>query len=229
MKIFFKGLCILFFLSLQCHAATQYCGKPFTIIQKPILFNSERIQLTQQYRKQHYGIENPSIIIHPEMIVLHWTAVNNFKESYQAFYPTKLVGRSDIASASELNVSAHYLVDRDGTIYQLMPDNWMGRHVIGLNNIAIGIENVGGAGGKEDLTTQQVLANAYLVCMLKQKYPTIKYLIGHYEYLQFRHSPLWLEKDPNYFTLKTDPGGKFMSQVRMRVKNLRLFSAYNAN
>ena len=213
-----KGLCFLLFFLLQANAEIN-CDKQFIIIQKPIIFDSERTFLTQQYRKQHYGIEKQSISIIPEMIVLHWTEINNFEESFKTFYPTILRGRKDIAAASKLNVSAHYLVDRDGSIYQLMPDNWMGRHVIGLNTIAIGIENVGGANNIENLTEQQVAADSYLVCILKQKYPSIKYLIGHYEYLQFRHTPLWLEKDPNYFTSKTDPGKKFMVQVRAHVKD----------
>ena len=29
--------------------------------------------------------------------------------------------------------SAQFLVDRDGTIYSLMPETFMARHVIGLN------------------------------------------------------------------------------------------------
>jgi len=33
-----------------------------------------------------------------------------------------------------------------------MPDNWMGRHVIGLNYNSIGVENVGGVDDKQDLT-----------------------------------------------------------------------------
>ena len=88
--------------------------------------------------------------------------------------------------------------------HQLMPDNWMARHTIGLNHNAIGIENIGGIDGKDDLTEAQVKANAFLVCHLKKKYPAIKHLIGHNEYLRFKNTKLWLEKDPNYQTDKTD-------------------------
>ena len=116
-----------------------------------------------------------------------------------------------------LNVSAHFLVDRDGTIYQLMPTNRMARHTIGLNNIAIGIENVGGVDDKEDLTQAQIDANVHLVQYLKTQYPNITYLIGHYEYGEFRDTNLWQEKDKNYFTHKTDPGEKFMYQVRKKL------------
>ena len=131
-----------------------------------------------------------------------------------------LRGRKDIAKASALNVSAHYLVDRDGTVYRLMPDNHMARHVIGLNYNAIGIENV--AKNANDLTAAQVQANIALVKYLKRKYPTIKYLIGHHEYRRMEKTPLWLEKDKGYRTKKYDPGVKFMDEVRSGVKWLGL-------
>ncbi|MDA4805622.1 N-acetylmuramoyl-L-alanine amidase, partial [Enterobacter hormaechei] len=58
-------------------------------------------------------------------------------------------------------VSAHYLVDRDGTVYQLLPDTFFARHIIGLNYMAIGVENVGGPDAP--LTEAQGKANAALV------------------------------------------------------------------
>ena len=38
---------------------------------------------------------------------------------------------------------AHFIVGRDGTIYQLVRLNVMCRHTVGLNYVAIGIERVG--------------------------------------------------------------------------------------
>lgn len=207
-------------------ALAASCGKPWPIKSKPILFNKERIELTKLYLQQHYGIQTDSIEIVPKIIVLHWTG-GNFKDSYAFFFPPLLSGRPELIAAGSLNVSAQYLVDRDGTIYRLMPDHWMARHVIGLNANAIGIENAGGVNDAQDLTSAQVGANAYLICKLKNKYPSIQYLIGHYEYEAFRHTPLWLEKDPNYITQKVDPGPLFLAQVRQKVKNLGLLSRYS--
>jgi beta-N-acetylhexosaminidase len=134
-----------------------------------------------------------------------------------------LADRADIAAAGALNVSAHFLVDRDGTIYRLMGENIMARHVIGLNYTSIGIENVGGKGDKaDDLTPAQRQANIDLVFYLKGKYPSIEYLIGHHEYLQMESTPLWLERDKGYRTKKSDPGEKFMSAVRHAVAPLHL-------
>ena len=195
-----------------------------SIINMPIDFTDNRVQMTKDYIKQHYGLEPQNIIIEPKIIVLHWTAVMNFDDSFRRLKQEKLYSdRSDIASAGALNVSSHFLVARDGTIYQLMPDNWMARHVIGLNYSSIGVENIGGEGDKkEDLTEAQLQANIKLVQYLKAKYPEIEYLIGHLEYTQMESTPLWLEKDADYRTKKVDPGEKFMVQVRESVKDLEL-------
>ncbi len=195
-----------------------------SIIQKPIIFKDERIAMTKEYVKGHYGFEIQNIKIKPKSIVLHWTAVMDFDKCFTRLEGEKLfTDRKDIANASLLNVSAHFLVKRDGTIYQLMPDNWMARHVIGLNYSAIGVENIGGeANTKEDLTPAQVISNIKLVKYLKQKYPTIEYLLGHHEYRDMEKTPLWLEKDAGYRTIKADPGDKFMKAVREEVQELGL-------
>ncbi len=196
------------------------------IIQKPIQFGQQRIKLTRQYRKQHYGIDSSSIRIQPKMIVLHATETKNWIPAYNTFYPASFPvhDRPYLKRYGALNVSVPYLVARNGTIYQLMPDDWMARHVIGLNYIAIGIENAGMQSGKYQLTQAQVNSDVYLIRMLKKKYPGIQYLIGHYEYGRFRHTSLWKEKVKGYFTYKQDPGKKFMRAVRAKVKDLHLKS-----
>jgi len=211
--------------SLSC-LTVLFANSPQTlkIVDKPIDFGQERIALTKAYIKQHYGTRVNNIRITPKIIVLHWTAEMSFDKSFKRLQPQRLLSdRKDIAKASALNVSAQFLVARDGTIYRLMPENWMARHVIGLNYSSIGVENVGGKGNKAgDLTPAQVRSNIALVRYLKAKYPTIKYLIGHLEYRRMESTPLWLEKDKGYRTVKADPGKKFMSEVRSQVKDLHL-------
>jgi len=194
------------------------------IIDKPIDFEQERIDMTKEYIKTHYGLIVDNIEIVPQIIVLHWTADMSFDKSFNRLKPQRLFSdRKDIAKASALNVSAHFMVDRDGKIYRLMPENWMARHVIGLNYSSIGIENVGGKGNKsEDLTDAQLQSNIKLIRYLKEKYPTITKLIGHYEYRELEGSELWLERDANYRTKKNDPGKKFMRDVRAEVRDLNL-------
>ena len=196
------------------------------ITDKPIIFKQERIDMSKSYIKKHYGFDVENIEIIPKIIVLHWTAVMDFEASFKRFKAQRLLfDRKDMAKASALNVSAHFLVARDGTIYRLMPENWMARHVIGLNYSSIGVENVGGRGNKkDDLTPQQLESNVKLVRYLKEKYPTITHLIGHHEYRDMENTELWLELDKGYRTEKSDPGDRFMRAVRNRVEDLNLSS-----
>lgn len=205
---------ILFLTSTLVHAFS--CYDPQKIHQKPIRFDQERIKLTQEYQLSHYGIDSPSIVIEPKIIVLHWTCIPSFDVTFRIFDPSALPQSSPRRAEipGDLNVSSHFVVDRDGSIYQLMPETWMARHVIGLNHNAIGIENIGGVDGKDDLTQEQVQANAFLVCYLMKKYPQIHDVIGHNNYLKYKKTALWLEKDPNYQTDKTDPGLTFVDRVK---------------
>ncbi|GAB2544458.1 peptidoglycan recognition protein family protein [Spirosoma aerophilum] len=190
---------------------------PLKLIHKPIVFDEERRQLSLEYLSKRHGIQQTEPSIKPKMIVLHWTAIPTLEETFDAFNPSVLPGRSDLQAASKLNTAVPFLVDRDGTIYRLLPDTTFARHCIGLNYCAIGIENV----GNNDLTDAQLEANVQLVRYLKQNYD-IEYLIGHYEYQDFRGTPLWKETDPTYLTEKTDPGKIFMRNIRQRVKDLKL-------
>ncbi|WP_282076170.1 N-acetylmuramoyl-L-alanine amidase [Maribacter aquivivus] len=195
------------------------CSSTKSIVDHPITFNEERKILTLEYLQNRYGLEQDSPKIVPKMIVLHWTVIPTFEKSFEAFDPVTLPNwRPDIKNVSGLNVSSQFMVDRDGTIYQLLPETTMARHVIGLNHCAIGVENVGGT-EELPLTKAQLKSNIWLVKYLKDKYD-IDYLIGHYEYTLFENHPLWLEIDEGYRTVKTDPGPEFMANVRKAVKNL---------
>lgn len=196
------------------------------IIERPIIYDSTRKALSLQYLKERHALTLTEPAISPKMIVSHWTAIPTLEGSFNAFNPVLLPNvRQELKGASPLNVSIHFLVDRDGTIYRLMPENLMARHVIGLNWCALGIENVGD-GNKFPLTEAQLKANIWLVKYLKKKYNSIEYLIGHYEYTSFQNTPLWKETDANYRTEKSDPGNEFMEKLRNGVKKLNLKGSY---
>ncbi len=190
------------------------------IVQKPISFSEHRKQLTLDYIYEHYALSPKEITITPRIIVIHFTAIPTLQGSFNAFNSEELPSsRSDISgSNASANVSVPYLIDKDGSIYQLMPDNWMGRHVIGLNYSSIGIENVGKLG---TLTAKQLEANIALIAYLQKKYETLDYLIGHSDYRCFEESPLWLERDKNYRTEKNDPGELFMNKLYSEIPTLK--------
>lgn len=192
------------------------------IEQTPINFSDKRVELTKEYIKEHYGLHVKDIKITPKIIVVHHTAIDDYKDSLSRFTSESLPNdRPDIKSGGAVNVSAHFMVERDGTIHQLMPLDFMARHVIGLNYNAIGIENVGGENSSDNLSKEQLKANIELANYLKEKFPSIEYMIGHYEYRCFESTPLWLEKDKGYRTQKDDPSVRFMNELRKNVKDLK--------
>ena len=205
----------LAFFQISC-ATSQ---ATFRIFDKPVTWNAEREELSLKYLKDRHGLEKETANIEPQMVVVHWTAINSVEVTFDVFNPSTLGGRADLTGASNLNVSSQFLIDRDGTVFRLLPDTTFARHVIGLNYLAIGIENIGGA--DDPLTKAQLKANEELIRYLKRKYP-IDYVIGHHEYQNFQTTPLWKENDPDYRTVKTDPGDKFMEKLRKNLSDLGL-------
>lgn len=209
--------------SLLLLVVSTGCEQKLEILDRPISFSENRHKATLEYISVHYGKQPEDISIVPEVIVLHWTAIDDFEDSFQAFDPETLGGsRPDLGSAEQVNVSIQFLVDRNGTAYRLMPETWMARHVIGLNYSAIGVENVGGGDSRDNMTDEQIATNIQLVRYLAEKYSTIRYLIGHSDYQEFEGHPLWLELDEGYRTEKVDPGDRFMTAVREAVADLGL-------
>jgi N-acetylmuramoyl-L-alanine amidase len=212
---------LLLFLAL-----VQGPADPGFRVQQALLPSGDlRNKLTLEYVRQHYDPAATEATVLPTMIVVHWTASATLKALLATFRPEELPrGRPELLAGGRLNVSSHYVIDRDGTIYQLLPDQWMARHTIGLNRVALGIENVGGP--QWPLTAAQIASCTWLVKDLVRKHPTIRYLIGHYEYLRFKGTPLWQERDPRYLTRKQDPGLEFMARLRQNLRGLGLSDSY---
>ena len=191
------------------------------IVDAPMKWTAERERLTLAYRRQHSDAAATDVTIAPTVIVLHYTGGNSAKGTRSYFdNPTIEASRKELARAGRVNVSSHYVIDRDGTIYRLQPETRFARHCIGLNHIAIGIENVGNA-TEHPLTDAQVTANAALVRDLAARFP-LTHLVGHHEVMGMKRSPLYQELDPHYGNDKPDPGAAFMAKVRALVGDLAL-------
>ena len=176
------------------------------IIDKPLPWSENRERLTREYAEMHYGFSQTEI--NPQAVVVHWTAGSTWESAYNIFYDDTL------EEDGWVNVSSQFIVDRDGTIYRLMPENKLARHAIGYNWCAIGIENVGGVNGVEDLTEAQLQSNIWLIKYLREKFPEIKFVFGHYQQVEARASGLYIEKVPDYFAGKPDPGKIFMQALK---------------
>lgn len=177
-----------------------------------ILWTDHRDELIDEYTLKHYGKICREIV--PQAVVVHWTAVGTLESTWKFFYPEEMDD-----DEGKLNVASQFIVDRDGTIWRLMPETNFARHIIGYNHCAIGIENVGGYEGREDLTAAQLAANVRLIKYLHEKYPTIKYVFGHYQQDAARASGLYIELIKDYYAIKTDPGKIFMSGLREQLES----------
>jgi len=210
-KIFMVVIAQILFLASMVNAAPN-------IIDKPVLWNDYRAKLTEEYSLTHYGFV--ATTIEPKAVVVHWTAGDTWESAYYTFY-------DETRGDGTVNVSSQFIVDRDGTIYRTMPENYLARHAIGYNWCAIGIENVGGVGNVEDLTQAQLQANIELIRYLREKYPAIEYVFGHYQQVAARASGLYIENVPNYYSIKPDPGPIFMQALRDALEGdgLKFFDA----
>jgi beta-N-acetylhexosaminidase len=150
-----------------------------TIVQKPIPFGAKRKQEMAAYAKRHYGI-NSSRLSDPKVIVEHYTVTSTFQETWNTFAPD-----TPDAELHELpGTCAHYVIDKDGTIYQLVPRSIMCRHTVGLNYTAIGIEHVGSSDSQILGNVKQMAASLRLTRWLRCRYGIgVNNVIGHAESL----------------------------------------------
>jgi beta-N-acetylhexosaminidase len=152
---------------------------------KLIPFPQKRLRQTARYSERHYGqrtwkLSHPRVIVEhytdgPTMTSAWWTMANN----------TKNLGESP-------GVCAHFIVDKDGTIYRVVPTTIRCRHTIGLNQTAIGIEHVGYSSASVFGHDAQRRASFRLTLWLMAKHDiAVRNVIGHGESL---YSPLRYER-----------------------------------
>jgi N-acetyl-anhydromuramyl-L-alanine amidase AmpD len=197
----------------------------FQILQKPIVFDEVRKSYSLQYLRDQYGLVQQEPLIEPQLIVVHWTSLADLESAFKVYdQPLRPRFRNDDeALPDQLSSSAHYLIDRDGTVYNLMSDSLMALHVVGLNYCSIGIKNVGNM--EQPLTPAQLTANTELVKHLCQKYPSIEYLIANAEYPTFQGHPLWKNFQDLPVEQRNDPGEDFMNKLRDNLSKLPLKGA----
>ncbi len=191
-------------------------GRTTPLIDASFFINSLlRKELTREYCREHYSV-NSWKLEKPQMIVIHYTGNNSLAETVRFLSPDTISsGNTYTKNYGSVNLGVHFFVDKDGSIYQFLPENMIARHTIGYNHISFGIENI--ARGESLLTDAQVQSNAALVAWLKRRHPSIRFLIGHHEYM-LPNTPylyLYTAENDDYFPMhKPDPGPVFMSRLR---------------
>jgi N-acetylmuramoyl-L-alanine amidase len=147
------------------------------IVTKLIPFGAKRRAEMAAYAKRHYGIDRWRLE-HPHVIVEHYTASDSFLSTYSAFArdtPDPELGELP-------GTCAHFVIDRDGTIYRLVPTSIMCRHTVGLNWTAIGIEHVGQSDADVIGNPRQLAASLRLTRALQGRYGIrTRDVIGHNE------------------------------------------------
>jgi beta-N-acetylhexosaminidase len=148
------------------------------IVWKPIPFGPRRRAETAQYAARHYGLH--TWVLHPKVIVEHYTANESFSATWNAF----AADTPDPELGQLPGTCAHFVVDRDGTIYQLVPLTVMCRHTVGLNYAAIGVEHVGTSDAEILDDAAQLRSSLSLTRWLMQKFHIARRnVIGHSESL----------------------------------------------
>lgn len=180
-------------------AAANHVPKP-RIVWDPIPFGSKRKAETAAYVRRHYGsfMKPTWRLVHPRVIVIHYTDGPSFSSAWNTF--------ADDVPDSELHelpqTCAHFVVDTNGTIYQLVSVGTICRHTVGLNWTALGIEHVGYSDGQILGNGRQMSSSLRLVRWLRCRFHIpIKNVIGHNESLS---SPYHHEDVPSLRTQTHD-------------------------
>ncbi len=161
------------------------------IRQWPIPYGAARRREMAAYSLRHYG-EDSYALREPKVIVEHYTETATAQEAYNTFAPD--VPDSEFHELP--NTCAHFVVERDGTIDQLVPLTLRCRHTVGLNWTAIGIENVGFSDREVLEDRAQMNASLRLTRWLRCTYGiTLNDVIGHNESLS---SPYHRERVPSF-------------------------------
>jgi N-acetylmuramoyl-L-alanine amidase len=160
-----------------------------------------------EYFQKTYGVD--SLYFTPSMLVMHYTVVPTAEQTYSVL--------------QRRQVSVHFMVDRDGSVYQLLPLERRCTGAYGVNHKAISVEMV--ATTENDLLSRpyQVFRSFCLARYLMAMYriPASK-VVGHYEVGEgVTRVPDYLDlADPYYPTRyppsekRTDPGPRYMRWLR---------------
>ena len=180
------------------------------IVQKPIPFPPKRERETRSYAIRHYGLHTFQLR-NPKVIVEHFTETSSFGPVWSTFAHDV----PDVELHELPQVCAHFVIDRDGTIYELVPPNLICRHTVGLNWTAIGIEHVGTSDAQVMGDRRQLRASLSLTRWLQQRYGILtRNVIGHAESLS---SPYHRER---VASLRTQTHGDMAHPTMVRYRRL---------
>ena len=177
------------------------------VVWRRIPFGATRRAQTRAYARRHYGTATATL--RPKVIVEHFTASSTFSSAFNTF----AANAPDVELHERPGVCAHFIVDKDGTIHQLVSLRLICRHTVGLNDRAIGIEHVGMSDGEILGRPTQLRASLRLTRWLQRRYAIrTRDVIGHAESLS---SPYHHERVAR---LRTQTHGDFARPAMRRYR-----------
>jgi N-acetylmuramoyl-L-alanine amidase len=182
------------------------------IVWKKIPFGAKRKQQMAAYSKRHYG-ERTWELTDPHVVVEHYTDGPSFYSAWNTF-------AANSRHLGEMpGVCSHFIVDTDGTIYQLVNMAIRCRHAIGMNWTAIGIEMVGTSEAQILHRRPQLRAALKLTLWLVARFGIeVRNVIGHAETLM---SPYHHELYPSWRCLThSDWQNRDMRIFRRKLKRM---------
>jgi N-acetylmuramoyl-L-alanine amidase len=159
------------------------------IVRRPIPFGPRRKRQMAAYSERHYGRRTYELTA-PHVIVEHYTDGTTFQSAWNTF------ASNAVHLGEKPGTCAHFIIDTDGTIYQLVRLKIRCRHVIGLNQTSIGIEHVGTSDRQILRNDAMMRASLHLTLWLMQHFGiNVGNVIGHAESLM---SPYHRELYPSW-------------------------------
>jgi N-acetylmuramoyl-L-alanine amidase len=161
--------------------AARATPRPPEIVQRRISFPDSRKQQMADYSKRHYG--RAVWRLHPRGIVEHYTG----SDSLASVLATFATNDPDPELGERPGVCAHFVIDKDGTIYQLVSTRIRCRHTVGLNHRMIGVEHVGTSDAAVLGNGRQLRASLRLTAWLVHRFTlSTGDVIGHSESVSSR-------------------------------------------
>lgn len=159
------------------------------IVKDLIPYTRKRRQEMAAYSKRHYG-RWAWRLTNPKVIVEHYTDGTSYKSAWYTF------AANSVHNGELPGVCSQFIIDTDGTIYQLVPLYVRCRHAVGMNYTSIGIEHVGTSDRAVLDDTAEMRASLRLTLWLMAKYGiNIGNVNGHNEtiYSSYRKelNPSW--------------------------------------
>jgi len=177
-----------------------------------IPFGKKRKREMSKYSKRHYGRAGFRLR-KPKQIVEHYAVASSLGQIYNTFRPD----HPDSELGELPNTCAHFAVDSRGRIQQFVQLSLRCRHVVGLNDVAIGIEHTGYSDRQVLSDKDQMHSSLKLTKWLRCRYDIrIKNVIGHNESLSspFHHEKVKSLKHQTHGDFKRKSMNKYRKRLR---------------